>query len=227
MTISENGKQLYCSCFPDTLEISGGGKQEEGVRVNNRLELQILLQEPAEDEMLIITLPWGEEEQDFTNEEWGQAMHVSAFEGWSINEAENGEWGKHWVLVTKGQEVTRAHILFENVNVLCSGITCMDIYHKWNNGAEQKQYRIPLLKKVQKLRIEEFKAENTTVKKGEGIKLSWVVTGTENCILDPGNIAVLPIGEKTVYADEANDFTLRISRGGQYVSRQLNIYHEK
>lgn len=227
MTILENEQNpFYCVAYPRIFEVSKEALASDSMKINHKLTLWMQLTEPKPEDMLIVTFPWGEKSTDFTGKEWAQAINGRASSDWNINEADNPAWGRHWIVKPVRQE-KKVEIIFENINFLMEGISCvMLIYQKEakEGGKQDFCYRIPILKKSQSLKILEFEAKKRTIRPGEGVKISWKVTGAESLFLNPGNIPLTYAGTKTVYTNRSMVYILCARRQEQVITKELEIY---
>lgn len=227
MTIcKEEQTSLYCVAHPQVFELSEEAVSSDSMKINHSLTLWLQLTNPELNDLIFILFPWGERDKDFTGKEWGQAIDGQVSRGWSIHEADNSKWGRHWILKPSFKE-GKVEVRFENINFLTAGIGCVLIrYRKETKEGEKRDfcYQIPILKKKQSLRILQFDTEKRTVKPGEDIRLCWKVTGADSLVLNPGNIPLDLAGTRTVYANHSTVYTLCARRREQTVSRELEIY---
>ncbi|MBD5542768.1 MAG: hypothetical protein HDR01_00630 [Lachnospiraceae bacterium] len=227
MTISENKQNdFFCVVHPQVFELSGEAVDSDSMKINHKLTLWIQLSRPELTDMIFITFPWGEEETDFTGKEWGQAITGKMFSEWNINAADDSCFGRYWTLKPV-KPVGRLEVVFENINFLRKGISCVMIqYRKEIEGGEKKDfsYRIPVLKKPQSLRILQFDAKKRTIKPGEGVKISWKTVGAESIVLNPGNIPLPLAGTKTVYTNHSQIYSLCARNRNKAVTKELEIY---
>lgn len=223
MTTCLTNPPIDCRVFPEILELSVEALENDSMLVNNVMQLRITLPGHREGEMLFITFPWGETASDFTNKEWGQAIRASTASEWKLNEAENEEWGKYWVLEAKGKGAKPLTVQFEHINILTEGISCVRVL-RGDRDSPVLLWEAPVLKEMQRLRIESFTAKHRTIPQGDPVELSWCALGSDYCMLDPGNIMVPQAGEKKVYTEESRIYTLRAVKDGRAVSKQLRVY---
>lgn len=227
MTTWENSRTAFCCVvYPQEFEVSREALGQTSMKINHMFTLSLHFTEPKPGELIEIVVPWGEKETDFTGKEWGRAMIVSVTSGSQINEAENSDWGKYWIVKLVDQQEL-IEIVFENVNFLTEGITCIMIKYYKKTDEEQKKcfgYRIPVLKKPQDLRIIQFEAEKRTVMTGECVKLSWKVSGADSVYLNPGNIPLNLAGTRRVCVSKSVVFTLCARKDGQTQTRELAVF---
>lgn len=227
MTTLENSRDAFCCvAYPQEFEVSREALEKDAMKINHTLTLSLHFAEPEPGELIEIIVPWGEQETDFTGKEWGQAIVGSVTSGSQINEAENSAWGKYWNIKLKDRR-ERIEVVFENVNFLTEGITCIMFHYHKMTGRDTKQcfgYRIPVRKRPQDLRIIQFNAEKRTVMAGESVKLSWKVSGADSVYLNPGNIPLNLAGTRRVCVRKTVVFTLCARKNEQTETRELEIY---
>ncbi|MCM1160416.1 MAG: hypothetical protein NC412_04250 [Roseburia sp.] len=225
-TLGTKQDDFYCVAYPQVFELSEEALHSDSMKINHTLTLWIQLSKPEAGDVIYIMFPWGEKSTDFTGREWGQAITGKTCPSWNINEAEEPELGRHWVLKPVKEE-GRVEAVFENINFLTEGISCVMIrYRKETKQGEKRDfcYRIPILKKSQKLRILQFEAKKRTVMPGEGIKLTWKAKGADSLVLNPGNIPLPLAGTRTVYTNRSMVYSLCAKKQERAVTKELEIY---
>ena len=227
MTTLENKQDdFYCVAYPQVFELSEEAFSSDSIKINHTLTLWIQLSKPEPEDVIYITFPWGEKSTDFTGKEWGQAITGKSLSGWNINEGKEPEYGRHWILKPVMEE-GRVEVVFENINFLTEGISCVMIrYTKKGKQGEKRDfcYRIPILKKPQTLKILQFEAKKRTVMWGEGVKLTWKAKGADSLVLNPGNIPLPLAGTKTVYTNRSMVYSLCARKQERAVTKELEIY---
>lgn len=227
MTTLENKQDdFYCVAYPQVFELSEEALYSDSIKLNHTLTLWMQLSKPEPGDVIYITFPWGEKSTDFTGKEWGQAMTGKTLSDWNINEAKEQEPGRYWVLKPV-KEAGKVEVVFENINFLTEGISCVMIrYIKERKQGEKRDfcYRIPILKKPQALSILQFEAKKRTVIPGEGVTLTWKAKGADSLVLNPGNIPLPLTGTKTVYTNRSMVYSLCARKREKTVTKELEIY---
>lgn len=227
MTTWGNSRTAFCcAVYPQVFEVSGEAAGQDSMKINHTITLSLHFTEPRTGELIEIVVPWGEKETDFTGKEWGRAIIGSVTSGSLINEAENADWGKYWVVKLADQQKL-IEVAFENVNFLTEGITCIMLnYHKQADAGQNEclGYRLPVLKTAQDLKIVQFEAQKRTVMTGQSVKLSWKVSGADSVYLNPGNIPLSLAGTRQVCVNRSVTFTLCARKGGQTKEKELAVY---
>lgn len=222
-TLDNKQDDFYCVAYPQVFELSEEALDADSMKINHKLTLWIQLQRPEAGDVIFITFPWGEKSTDFTGKEWGQAITGKTLSDWNINEADDSLWGRHWI-VKPVKEDGRVEVVFENINFLTEGISCVLIRYRKKGENRDFCYRIPILKKPQELRILQFEAKKRTVMPGEGVRLKWKAAGAESLVLNPGNIPLPLAGTKTVYTNRSMVYSLCARKQEKAVTKELEIY---